>query len=126
MSTQNKKLELATQYLSNEEQALREWYKDYRSQETGLPGTEISFPDAAKIAETFDEWFASTKDFLVTLICVEWDYPRKRKSDEYKAAATYVVALAEFFVAQHTKIPSPIALASLLVVKGLDNLCNIE
>lgn len=126
MSTPNKKLEYAEQYVSNENQALRDWYREFQSQETGLPGSDISFPDGTKIAETFEAWFSESRDFLVELICIQWDYPAKRRSNEYKAAAAYAVALADFFLAQRTKLPSPLALASILVVKGLDRLCNIE
>lgn len=117
------RVEIAKKYLSNESTALKDWYREYRSIQTGVPGGEISVVNIPKIQESFDEWFDTTKEDLYRIICVEWNYPEKRKRDEYKETVLYVIALADFLIAKQTNVPSPLALASLLVMKGLDNFC---
>ena len=124
MNMEDKNVELARKYLAQDSLAFREWYRDYKSQETGIPGTEVSFPNLEKIEQTFDEWYEQSRSELFHLICTEWGYCEKKTKPEFQTSVSFVIALTDFFIAQHTNFPSPLAVSALLVLKGLDKLCG--
>lgn len=110
-------------YFQNEKTALRDWYREYKIQETGIPGSEVSFPTQGKIKQSFEDWLEQSRDHLTQLVCVEWNYPEKSEDPVLKESVAFAVALADFFITKKTNFPSPLALASLLVMRGLDQLC---
>ena len=115
---------LAEKYLAKESLALQEWYQEFQTQETGVPGPEVSSPNLEKIKRTFDAWYEQSREQLVQIICREWGYCEKRNGPEFQSSVSFVVALADFFVAKYTNFPSPLALSAMIVLKGLDKLCK--
>jgi hypothetical protein len=126
MNSNKQQIDLTNKYLSQESLAFRDWYKEYKTQETGIPGTEVSLANVDKIEKTFDDWFESSKEQLHQIICIEWNYPAKKNLPEIQESVSFVMALADFFITKHTHFPSPLALATLLFMRGLDNLCNVR
>ncbi len=124
MNSEEKNIELAKKYLEQDSLALADWYREYKTMETGIPGSEVSFPNRAKIEQTFDEWFDQSKEQLFQIICVEWGYCEKRSKPEFQSSVSFVVAIADFLIAKYTNFPSPLALSAVLVAKGLDKLCQ--
>jgi hypothetical protein len=126
MASHEKASQKAERLVNDYDLALRQWYREYRAQETGIPGTEVSFPSTEKMERALEDWLDHARDQLYQIICVKWNYPQKRKQAEFQEAASLAVALADFLIAQYTKVPSPLALACILVMKGLDAFCSGE
>ncbi|MFZ3169744.1 MAG: hypothetical protein WA130_19185 [Candidatus Methanoperedens sp.] len=113
--------EKVIQYFENQEILYNDWYESYYSSEA-FPGQPVAImPNIDYIMQSFNHWFIKRKNVLYNLICVEWDYPNRKK--EYSDSVTLAVALSDFIISSTIKVPSPIALAVLLVQNGLDKLC---
>lgn len=109
------------QYFQNPEILYTDWYESYYSSEL-FPGQPVAImPNIDYVKQSFERWLAKRKKELYNIVCVEWDYPNKRKkySDDFGLA----VALANFLISLSLKIPAPIALSVLLVQRGLDTFC---
>ncbi len=109
-------------YFQNPEILYGDWYDSYYSSEL-FPGRPVAIkPSIENMKQTFEGWFNKRKKELYNLICVEWDYPNKQK--EYSDDVRLAVALSDFIISSTFKAPSPIALAVLLVQKGVDEFCD--
>lgn len=111
-------------YLDNPNLLYRDWYRSYKEIETGIPGEEIAFPSSQKMKKTFDDWFYKMSKSLYKLICIEWDYPSKRKSKEFSDSIALIIAIEDYLISCSIQIPTPIAVVTILFLKGLDNFCD--
>ena len=112
------------QYFQNPNILYHDWYESYYSSEL-FPGRPVAImPSIDNIKQIFDAWLNERKEGIYNLICVEWDYLNKRK--EYLDNTKLAIALADFLISATLKIPSPIALAVLLVQSGLDKFCELK
>lgn len=112
------------QYFQTPEILYSDWYKSYYSSEL-FPGQPVAImPSLDYVKQSFERWVSKRKNELYNLICVEWNYPNKRK--EYSDNIKLAVALGDFLISSTLKIPSPIASAVLLVQSGLDKFCESE
>jgi hypothetical protein len=109
-------------YFKTPSVAYQDWYISFKEIETGLPGEEITCPNLEKIEETFKQWLLTKIKDLRQLICVKWDYPSKR--DKLKDDLDIAVALSSFLLEMRPDLPNPIALVTLLIIRGLDQFCK--
>ena len=111
------------QYMNDDARCFLDWYRAYRKLE-GFPGEPVAaLPTLDEIREAFSEWVQLSRDRLFNLICVEWDYPARRKDEKFQEKVTLAVALTEFLSGAFG-IPSPATTAVLLVQVGLDEFCD--
>lgn len=117
----------ATDYLKRTELAYQDWYIAQRQIETGIPGSEVALPSLERVKECFDEWAIQCREDLHSLICIQWDYPSKRKVSGFDDAVTVFVALSEWLLQQQgIDIPAPLCVAAILVRRGLDTFCSAQ
>lgn len=111
------------QYFEDERILLEDWYRDlYRAQFPGEP--VAAMPSLEKIQSDFKKWVEDSKIQLRNLICVEWDYPKRRDNKEFQDKVGLAAGLADFLISLTLEIPAPIATATLLVQMGLDRICD--
>jgi hypothetical protein len=99
-------------------------HRKYKEIETGIPGEEIAFPSSQKMKKTFDDWLYKMSESLYKLICIDWDYPSKRKSKEFRDSIALIIAIADYIISCSIQIPTPIAVVTILFLKDLDNFCD--
>lgn len=108
-------------YFQNPDILYSDWYMSYYSSEL-FPGQPVAtIPSIGHMKQSFEHWFNKRKKELYNLICVEWNYPAKRK--KYSNKVELSTALAEFLMSSNLEIPAPITVAVLLVRIGLDKFC---
>ena len=69
------------------------------------------------------EWIESYGPQIQQLICVEWEYCKKRSDKRLKDRVTLIVSIADLIIALGGGIPV-LSIATLLFRMGLDDLCG--
>ncbi len=107
-------------YLSDETKLYQDWYKEISQDKPDqyvIPYAIPKPPSPEENKQRFKNYFLEKQEIFKQKICIEWDYPRKRK--EYHAVERLIAALADFFVAVG------LATITVLVIEGyLDHLCT--
>jgi hypothetical protein len=62
---------------------------------------------------------------LHQLVCIEWDYCEKRRSDKYQDPVVLVASVADVISASLTGVP-PFVVSTLLVKIGLSRFCECD
>lgn len=110
-------------YMEDEEACLQDWYSDYRRLKA-IPGEPVGKrPSLNEMREAFLSWLQQHREQLINLICVEWDFSRRRKEESFQNRVFLAAALADFLLSAAVTLPAPITTSVLLVKTGLDELC---
>ncbi|HEV7395342.1 MAG TPA: hypothetical protein VGN86_02425 [Pyrinomonadaceae bacterium] len=111
-------------YMNNEEACLQAWYRDYSALAT-IPGEPVARKlNMDEMRQAFLAWLERNRETLFNLICVEWDFARRRKEDRFQNRVLLAAALADFLLSSAVAFPAPITTSVLLVKTGLDELCS--
>ncbi|MDT4897435.1 MAG: hypothetical protein QOH25_2512 [Acidobacteriota bacterium] len=111
-------------YMNSEAVCLEDWYGDYRAL-AEIPGEPVTIkPNLNEIKKAFAAWVELRREQLFNLICVEWDYPARRKNEKLQDKMSLAAALADFLLSCALQIPAPVATSVLLVQMGLDQFCH--
>jgi hypothetical protein len=104
-------------YLANETKLYQDWYKIIHPPKGDTDTLEVAPPlSLDTLKKRFKQWFEEQQEIWREKICIEWDYPRKRK--EYNDIEQLIAALVDFVATDG------IALICILVIEGyLDRLC---
>jgi hypothetical protein len=119
---QQAQLALIETYLVDETKMYQDWYKGLQQgqSESSMIPFAAELPLNESIIKRLQVWFDEYKDFLITEICIKWEYQRKKS--ESKSRKFFISALADALAL--LGIPSALAGSCWLEVKGyLDHIC---
>ncbi|GEM_PF-5431779 len=111
-------------YLDNSNQAYQDWYAGIIGEQTGQTVPYAVQPSLDTLKKRFRTWYENHREWLYQLICVQWEYMRKRQ--EYSNQSDLIFAILGDIASLADLIPLlnvPVTVI-LLVSEGLlDQLC---
>jgi hypothetical protein len=123
-SSKERQRALARQYFANERKLLTDWYREYYTLDIHPGELCSSVPRVGEMRKSLSKWLERERSRLFNLICVEWDYRSIRRNRNAQDAIGLAVWLADTVFSKSQGIPSPTAIAVILVQRGLDKFCG--